>query len=144
MFPHTVGLKADGTVVSTICTGDELYHDDLYSISNWTDIVAICAGYRFAAGLKADGTVLVEQWELAYYIDQRDKPYGIYVDGGDDYKGVKYWTDVVAITAGSGHIAGLKSDGTVVAVRDDDHDDFGQCEVSGWANIKLPSISKKR
>ena len=141
---HTVGLKADGTVVSTICTGDELYHDDLYSISNWKDIVAISAGYSFTAGLKSDGSVLVEQWRCSYDYDQWGNLYATYIDWHGNYEGAKYWTDVVAITTGNEHIVGLKSDGTAVAVGDDDLDDFGQCEVSDWADIKLPSISKKR
>lgn len=141
---HTVGLKADGTVVSTICTGDELYHDDRYSISNWKDVVAVSAGYSIAVGLKADGTVMVAQWELNYGFDQFGNDHTAYSDVSDDYEAVHYWTDVVAITAGAEHITGLKSDGTVVADDNSYFGDFGQCEVSGWTNIKLPSISKKR
>ena len=143
---HTVGLKADGTVVSTICTGAEYLHDDQCSINNWTDIVAICTGYQFAAGLKADGTVLVAQWGYTYDFDQWGKPYETYIDGGDDYKGVKFWTDVVAIGAGDYHFVGLKADGTVEAIMEPNVQtgDYGKCEVSGWTSIKLPSISKKR
>lgn len=37
------------------------------------------------------------------------------------------------IAAGSEHIVGLKDDGTVVAVGDND---YGQCDVSDWNNIK--------
>ena len=87
---------------------------------------------------------MVAQWELNYGFDQFGNDHTAYSDVGDDYEAVHYWTDVVAITAGAEHIAGLKADGTVVADDNSYFGDFGQCEVSGWANIKLPSISKKR
>ena len=45
------------------------------------------------------------------------------------------WTDIVAISAGYWHTVGLKADGTVVAVG---YNEFGQCDVSGWTNIKVP------
>ena len=37
---------------------------------------------------------------------------------------------------GESHFVGLKSNGTVVAVGSNE---FGQCDVSGWKNIRLPS-----
>ena len=40
------------------------------------------------------------------------------------------------ISAGYDHTVGLKADGTVVAVGDNE---YGQCDVSGWQNIKLPN-----
>jgi len=36
---------------------------------------------------------------------------------------------------GSSHTIGLKSDGTVVAVGDNE---YGQCDVGGWRGIQLP------
>ena len=44
-------------------------------------------------------------------------------------------TDIVAISAVWGHTVGLKSDGTVVVIGANYR---GECEVSGWTNIKLP------
>lgn len=49
------------------------------------------------------------------------------------------WTDIVAVSAGSGHTVGLKSDGTVVAVGQATEE---QCDVSDWNNIKLPENTK--
>ena len=46
-----------------------------------------------------------------------------------------YWKDIVAVSAGSRHTVGLKSDGTVVAVG---FNIYGQCDVSDWTDIKLP------
>lgn len=39
------------------------------------------------------------------------------------------------IAAGRRHTVGLKSDGTVTAVGDNN---YGQCDVSGWCIIQLP------
>ena len=50
---HTVGLKADGTVVA-VGSNDKGQRN----VSDWTDIVAIAAGLRHTVGLKADGTVV--------------------------------------------------------------------------------------
>lgn len=50
---HTVGLKADGTVVAV---GDN--EDGQCNIPGWTDIVAISAGQYHTLGLEADGTVV--------------------------------------------------------------------------------------
>jgi len=50
---HTVGLKADGTVVA-VGRND----DCQCNTGNWCDIVAIAAGARHTVGLKADGTVV--------------------------------------------------------------------------------------
>ena len=49
---HTVGLKADGTVVAT---GDYYGQCD---VDSWTDIVAVSAGIYQTVGLNADGTVV--------------------------------------------------------------------------------------
>ena len=54
-------------------------------------MIAICAGYRHAVALKADGTV------VSTAEDENE------------------WTDVIAISAGDGCTIGLKADGTVVA-----------------------------
>jgi len=42
------------------------------------------------------------------------------------------WTDIDQATAGAAHMAGLKHDGTVVAVGSNSE---GQCDVSGWTDI---------
>jgi alpha-tubulin suppressor-like RCC1 family protein len=48
---------------------------------------------------------------------------------------VSDWTDIVAISTGELHTVGLKSDGTLIAVGDND---WGQCDVRGWAGIRTP------
>lgn len=46
---------------------------------------------------------------------------------------VKLWSKDT-ISVGRRHTVGLKSDGTVTAVGDNE---FGQCDVSGWRGIQV-------
>ena len=108
---HTVGLKADGTVVAV---GDN--YDGQCDVDVWTDIIAVSAGGNHTVGLKADGTVVAV--------------------GKSDYGqcAVAGWTDIIAVCARY-HTVGLKADGTVVAVGENY---WGQCDVKHWTGIKLP------
>lgn len=45
------------------------------------------------------------------------------------------WSDIVAVAAGNLYTVGLKSDGTVVTVGNNDE---GQCNVSDWTDIGIP------
>ena len=118
---HTVGLKTDGTVVSTrIITHD----NDLLQVefgqsntSNWTDIIAISAGLFHTVGLKADGTVVATG---ANGVGQCE---------------VSDWTDIVAISTGERFTIGLKSDGTVVIAGTNSNN---QLNASEWTNIAIP------
>ena len=49
----TIGLRSDGTVVAAGWnkTGQ-------CNVSDWQDIVAVCAGYSHTVGLRSDGTVV--------------------------------------------------------------------------------------
>lgn len=125
---YMIGLKSNGTVVAT---GDNLWgHLD---ISGWTDIIAIYVGSYgttdvtdqfgqkataknylqvtgtnyYTVGLKYDGTLVTagkipESWDLTQ------------------------WTDIVKLSISGEYMAGLKSDGTVIATHYD---------VSDWKNI---------
>lgn len=88
---HTVGLKADGTVVA--CGVNRYGQCDL---SSWTDIIAICAGDEHTVGLRSDGTVVAK---------------GNNKDGQCD---VSHWSNIVAIAACNGTTFGLRSDGTII------------------------------
>ena len=103
---HTVGLKADGTVVAV---GN--YNEGQCDVSDLTDIVAVAAGITHTVGLKTDGTVVAA---------------GSNKDGQCK---VSSWKNIVAIAAGSWHTVGLKADGTVAAVGKNNH---GQCNVADW------------
>ena len=91
-YDHTVGLKKDGSVVTTGKRGDAKS-----KVPGWTDIVAIAAGGHRTVGLKSDGTVVATGNNAYGECDVSD------------------WTNIVAIAAGGHSTVGLKADGTVVA-----------------------------
>ena len=144
---HTVGLKADGTVVAVGANGR-----GQCDVSGWSDVIAISAGGYHTVGLKGDGTVLAKGWNEYGQCDVSEwtdivaisagvrhtvalKADGTVVAVGDNEDGqrdVSGWSDVVAISAGYYHTVGLKKDGTVVAVGDNED---GQCDVSGWSDV---------
>jgi alpha-tubulin suppressor-like RCC1 family protein len=57
---HTVGLKADGTVIAA---GANDYGQ--CDVGGWMDIVRVAAGGLHTAGLMVDGTVIAVGWN--YY-----------------------------------------------------------------------------
>ena len=144
---HTVGLKADGTVVAAGWNSSGQCY-----VSDWTDIVSIAAGDEHTVGLKADGTVVaagsnwngqckVRDWtDIVSIAAGDDHTVGLKADGtvvaaGSSVYGecdVSDWTDIVSIAAGSSHTVGLKADGTVVAAGSNWN---GQCKVSDWTDI---------
>jgi len=115
-YRHTVGLKADGTVVAVRDNEDNDYGE--CDVGNWTGIIYANAGAYHTVGLKPDGTAVA--------VGRND--YGQCDVGG--------WMDIIQVSAGgalaSGHTVGLKADGTAVAVG---WNDFGQCDVGNWTGI---------
>ena len=108
---HTVGLKADGTVVAC---GDDWYGQT--EVTGWTNIKQVAAGAWHTVGLRADGTV---------------------VGCGDNSEGqlnVSGWTDIVMIAASDYDTIGLKSDGTVISCGMHAYPD-----LSGWHGVTLVS-----
>jgi alpha-tubulin suppressor-like RCC1 family protein len=144
---HTLGLRADGTVLAV---GKNFWGQT--NVGGWSGVVAIAAGDGHSVGLKADGTVVatgfnaygannVGGWNgIADIAAGNLHTLGLKADGtvvatGLDDKGqlgVGGWSDVIAVTAGMYHSVGLKADGTVVAVGDNY---YGQLDVSGWSDV---------
>ena len=106
---HTVGLKADGSVLAVRSN-----FDGQCGVSGWSDIVAVAARSDHTVGLKADGSVVAVG------------------ENGYGQCGVSGWSDIVAVAAGGWHTVGLKADGRVVAVG---YNNDGRCGVSGWSDI---------
>lgn len=103
----SLGLKSDGTVVST-------NPDKLEELAGWKHITAISAFDSLVLGLKSDGTVLL---------------------AGPDYEGkaqITHVRDIQAVSAGFDSVVALKKDGTVVAFGPNDR---GECNVSEWRDI---------
>ena len=125
---HTVGLKFDGTVISTKIDEPDYeidgpdYDSGQTDVSDWSDIISVAAGDHHTIGLKADGTV------VSTTVKTSDYPYVKY-DGQCD---VQDWKDIISISSEFRYTIGLKSDGTVVAVGDNC---CGQCNVQKWKDI---------
>jgi len=144
---HTVGLKADGTVVAV---GYNEYGQCV--VAGWTDIIQVLAGRYHTVGLKADGTVVTMGWneygqlnfggwmDIIQVAGSFLHTVGLTADGTvvavgyNEYRqcNVGGWKDIVQVAAGCRHTVGLRSDGTVVAVGSDAS---GQCAVGGWTDI---------
>ena len=142
----TAGLRSDGTVVAT---------GQLFDVSGWKDIAAISAGGAFLAGLRPDGTVLVtvpqvldvSAWTDIVAISAGGSHIvGLRADGTVVAAGfnessackVSDWTGIVAVSAGDGYTLGLRADGTVITTKYTGESDYGQCDVTGWRDIRLP------
>jgi hypothetical protein len=144
---HTVGLKADGTVVAA---GYNEYAQCM--VADWADVIQVLAGIYHTVGLMADGTVITTGWcaygecnvggwvDIIQVAGSFFHTVGLKADGsvvavGDNSYGqcnVGGWTNIVQIAGGGLHTVGLKTDGTVVAVGDND---WGQCNVGGWTDV---------
>ena len=142
----TAGLRSDGTVVAT---------GQYFDVSGWKDIAAISAGGAFLAGLRPDGTVLVtvpqvldvSAWTDIVAISAGGSHIvGLRSDGTVVAVGfnessackVSDWTGIVAVSAGDGYTLGLRADGTVITTKYTGEYDYGQCDVTGWRDIRLP------
>ena len=110
-FYHTVGLKADGTVLAA-GRNDE----GQCKVSGWTDVVAVACGAYHTVGLRADGTVLA---------------------AGRNDEGqcsVQSWTGVKAVACSDYNTLALLNDGTVVSAG---YQPF--TELSGWKDVSFLS-----
>ena len=92
---------------------------DGFLVSDFDDVKEIAASLIDAVILKNDGTV-------------------IYSDGFGSSRYELGWHDIVAVSISAYHIVGLKADGTVVAMSTLGDNEYGECNVSGWIDIKVP------
>ena len=153
-YDYTVGLKADGTVVAVGAQSRYCQYGQC-NVQEWSNIIAIAAGCCSTAALRADGTVFIvgryngtlEGWnDVTRIIISNECIIGLKFDGsivcvclGEgryDYKHeLSTWTDIVDISGSAwvdDHIAGVKADGTVVAIG---NNKSGQCNVETWTDI---------
>ena len=144
---HTVGLRADGTVIAM---GSNL--NGQCDVSDWREIIAVSAGSDHTIGLRSDGTVVAAGRNDEGQCNVTDWHDIIAISGGDEHSiglrsdgtiaatgkndtgqcNVSDWQDIVAVSAGDHHSVGLRSDGRVVAAGDNQ---YGQCDVSAWQDI---------
>lgn len=103
-----------------------------WNLSGWTDIVDIDAGWDFLVGLTSNHKLVFEGPGSEFFKSQYHET---------------DWKDVIAISAGGGgnaqgknrdnghgHVVGLKKDGTIIAIGDDNH---AQCSeaINDWENV---------
>ena len=122
---YVVALKNNGEVVAEGHNGD-----GQCKVEDWKNVIDIDTGWSFTVGLTEKGDLLFAG--LASKIEKD------YISHKEE------WKDVVKIAAsggdpnnksrGTGHVVGLKADGTVVAVGDNTKN---QCQVNEeeWKNI---------
>ena len=156
---HTVGLKADGTLVAT--GYNEEYQCDMQLLMQnacGKRIVGIAAGYGHTLALLADGTVAatgvnaygecdVYGWtDIVAIVAGSEISAGLRSDGTVVAAGLntgrwnlESWQDIVCLAAGDYYLVGLKADGTVVAAgtNDANYSERGQMAVSGWSGITV-------
>lgn len=122
------GLKSDGTVLIAGINPNYPLH-----VEDWKDIIAIDAGWDFLVGLTKDHT-------LVFTGNCKDQQQQFEAEQNN-------WKEVINISAGGGSdniegkrrskgfTVGLKSDGTVVAIGDN-NENFNQCnEVLEWKDV---------
>lgn len=103
----TIGLKKDGTVVATGCTGDD---GNSLNVGDWKNVTDIGGFECFVLGVSTtDGALCT--WEDVDFLD-----------------------GTIAVTAEADYVVGLLPNGTLVAWGDNS---YGQTNVSGWTNIKI-------
>jgi alpha-tubulin suppressor-like RCC1 family protein len=92
-----LGLKSDGTMVTTVGAFTYDNRDGQLNVSSWTGITQVAEGIHFTVGLKSNGTVVAVG------------------DNGDGQCNVASWTSITQVAAGDHCTVGVKLDGTVVA-----------------------------
>ena len=148
---HSVGLKADGTVVA--CGLNQNNQCDvkplnfyIYDIAvNEFDTIGLsldCKQLRYCGWNGLRDITNQNVWKNIVCLKLgKMHAVGLKEDGtvvacGDNSKGqcnVSDWRNIVSISAGDNHTIGLKNDGTVVACGDNS---VGQCDVQTWTDIK--------
>ena len=155
------GLDKSGKVFGA-CSEKSTESIDL---SNFTDITYICATDSGVYGLKKNGTVVstgrcaldVSDWSNVKQIsasgENKEIVIGLTKDGKvlvkSDYPAVyeaEGWTDIIQVSAGRLHVAGLKKDGTVVACGRplfEEKGSVGEFDVEDWKDIVYVSADNQ-
>ena len=140
---HAVGLKKDGTVVTT---------DKNEEVAKWKNIKAIAAGKDHTVGLTSDGKVLCAGSELACQVSDWTDVESVYA--GDDVTfaivngqvkvsgnsaNFSSISDAKKLAVGESQVLVLKKDGSVSAVSLKGN---STSDVSSWAKIASIAVGK--
>lgn len=103
-------------------------HSGLCETGSWTDITDVFALGTVTVGLRSDGTVVA----VGNIYNPPDNYDYLNLSDNDALYDIENWKNIVAVDASNYHIAGLRSDGTVVAVG---NNKYGQCNTKYWTDI---------
>ena len=133
------GLRSDGTVVTTGTSGIKYPDRKLdVDVSNWSGITQISASAYSLFGLKSDGSVISSNKNIdlspfkdivSIHARSNNSIVGLKYDGTVIFDDGDSWNNIIAISASKFGIIGLKTDGSFVAIGDND---YGQCDVGDW------------
>ncbi len=112
-----VGLKKDGTVVST---------GDTPELSTWKNIIKVFAGYDYVIGLKEDGTFVAaaNRDSTDFQLENAKK----YILANVNLLNSQ---NILEVSSGDEHVVGLKNDGTLIAIGNDSE----KYEIDEWSDI---------
>lgn len=114
-----VAIKKDGTVQFQAM--NDSIAGTYKEIKSWEKVISIAYGWNYIVALKEDGTLNVS-------ISSN----GLKTDYGQC--NIEDWRDIRQVVTSMDHTVGLKSDGTVEAVG---NNEYGQCDVSNWTDIVM-------
>jgi alpha-tubulin suppressor-like RCC1 family protein len=150
---HTIGLRSDGSVVA-------IGYNEYYqcAVDEWIDIVSISAGSDFTAGLNKEGKVIlagindlitgvIDSLEitnrLGFVVSElnSENDNETIDDKYDENEEIlleyEEWEDIVALVSSFSLLLGLKADGTVVSIGDNEN-----LKTDDWVDIGKKIISK--
>lgn len=130
---YIVGLDKDGNIF-----GEGHSNDGQIDFQGWGKIVSFDTSWRRTVGVDIDGNIYITGYGSKHHKNEIDDA-NLKAQNTNDEKIRKMaWNNIISIATGGGygkeqgHTVGLKSDGTVVAVGDNNHN---QLEVSEWEQV---------
>lgn len=130
---YAVGIRTDGTIVSTTDNDPEWATEQGLDFSQWSDIVSVASYGIAGVGIKADGSAVstgkvpganldVSEWAHIVEVSAGEQFFvGLTADGhvlgvghnGDEQINLADWTGIVRIATGWRHTVGLDAEGKV-------------------------------
>lgn len=130
---YIVGLDEDGNIY-----GAGANRDNQWDFTNWGKIISFDTAWRRTVGVDENNVIHITGYGSDRHLREIEKANRVAENTTDEEIAKKAWNNVVAVATGGGykeergHTVGLKNDGTVVAVGDNENN---QCEVGNWENV---------
>ena len=136
---QTIALRKNGKV------------DGYEGTEEWSEIIDVAVGDRYAIGLKKDGTVvateeisekqrkIIESWRDIvaieswgeYFVGLKSNGTVVYIGRNYEMSALSGWKDIVGISSGRAGTVGIKSDGTAVIACGGSYQGKNVCD---WTN----------